>query len=213
MRTRLDEELREMNKEMLKMAALCEKAISCADKALLSQEREQAEIAIDLQEDFKQKEKNLENLCLKILLLEQPMALDLRQVSAALKMITDLRRIGEIAGDMGDIIRYLNDEDHLEYLTSMASSASSMVTNAINAFVQKDVNLARKVISSDDIIDDLFLEERNEIINMIQETPQKSAYAIDLVMIAKYYEKIGDHAVNLAEWVIYFLTGNRERES
>ena len=202
-----------MNKEMLEMAALCEKAISCADKALLSQEREQAEIAIDLQEDFKQKEKNLENLCLKILLLEQPMALDLRQVSAALKMITDLRRIGEIAGDMGDIIRYLNDEDHLEYLTSMASSASSMVTNAINAFVQKDVNLARKVISSDDIIDDLFLEERNEIINMIQETPQKSAYTIDLVMIAKYYEKIGDHAVNLAEWVIYFLTGNRERES
>ena len=88
-----------------------------------------------------------------------------------------------------------------------------MVTNSINAFVQKDVNLARKVISSDDIIDDLFLEERNEIINMIQETPQKSAYAIDLVMIAKYYEKIGDHAVNLAEWVIYFLTGNRERES
>lgn len=213
MRTRLDEELREMNKEMLEMAALCEKAISCADKALLSQEREQAEVAIDLQEDFKQKEKNLENLCLKILLLEQPMALDLRQVSAALKMITDLRRIGEIAGDMGDIIRYLNYEDHLEYLTSMASNASSMVTNSINAFVQKDVNLARKVISSDDIIDDLFLEERNEIINMIQETPKKSAYAIDLVMIAKYYEKIGDHAVNLAEWVIYFLTGNRERES
>ena len=110
-------------------------------------------------------------LCLKILLLEQPMALDLRQVSAALKMITDLRRIGEIAGDMGDIIRYLNDEDHLEYLTSMTSSASSMVTNAINAFVQKDVNLARKVISSDDIIDNFNASNENK-----PEEPKEMAF-------------------------------------
>ncbi len=213
MRTRLDDELREMNKEMIEMGSLCEKAISYADKALLSQERDKAKIAIDLQEDFKQKEKNLENLCLRILLLEQPMAADLRQVSAALKMITDLRRIGEISGDMAEIIQYLEYEDHLEKLTAMASNASSMVTNAINAFVQKDVGLARKVIKSDDVIDDLFLQERNEIIKLIQDSPEKNAYAIDLVMIAKYYEKIGDHAVNLAEWVIYSITGNRERES
>lgn len=213
MRTRLDDELREMNKEMIEMGSLCEKAISYADKALLAQERDKAKLAIDLQDELKQKEKSLENLCLKILLLEQPMASDLRQVSAALKMITDLRRIGEISGDMAEIIQYLEYEDHLEKLTSMASNASSMVTNAINAFVQKDTDLAKKVILNDDIIDDLFIEERNEIIELIRENPNRNAYAIDLVMIAKYYEKIGDHAVNLAEWVIYSITGNRERES
>lgn len=213
MRTRLDEELKEMNKEMIEMGSLCEKAIAYADKALLKQEREKAEQAIQLQDEFKQKEKSLENLCLKVLLLEQPMAADLRQVSAALKMITDLRRIGEISGDMAEIIQYLKFEDHLEYLSSMALNASSMVTNAINAFVQKDVELARNVVQADDTIDDLFLKERSEIINLIKENPDRNEYAIDLVMIAKYYEKIGDHAVNLAEWVIYSLTGNREREN
>lgn len=213
MRTRLNEELKEMNKEMIEMGSLCEKAIAYADKALLKQEREKAEQAIQLQDEFKQKEKSLENLCLKVLLLEQPMAADLRQVSAALKMITDLRRIGEISGDMAEIIQYLKFEDHLEYLSSMALNASSMVTNAINAFVQKDVELARNVVQADDTIDDLFLKERSEIINLIKENPDRNEYAIDLVMIAKYYEKIGDHAVNLAEWVIYSLTGNREREN
>ena len=213
MRTRLDEELKEMNKEMIEMGSLCEKAIAYADKALLKQEREKAEQAIQLQDEFKQKEKSLENLCLKVLLLEQPMAADLRQVSAALKMITDLRRIGEISGDMAEIIQYLKFEDHLKYLSSMALNASSMVTNAINAFVQKDVELARNVVQADDTIDDLFLKERSEIINLIKENPDRNEYAIDLVMIAKYYEKIGDHAVNLAEWVIYSLTGNREREN
>lgn len=213
MRTRLDDELREMNKEMIELGALCEKAISLTDKALLTHQESLAAEASAMQEEITQKEKSLENLCLRILLLEAPMASDLRQVSAALKMVTDLRRIGEIAGDMSDIIKCMGNEDHLENMALMAKSASNMVTNVINAFVKKDVELAKKVIKEDDVIDMLFLQERNEIINLIKEESLDSAYAVDLIMIAKYYEKIGDHAVNLACWVIYSVTGQRESEN
>lgn len=147
---------------------------------------------------------------MKYLLLQAPMAQDLRTVSAALKMITDMSRICEIAGDMSEEILNMGGRIGIPGTQKMAEATRTMVSEAIDAFVKQDLSIARKVIRSDDVVDDLFNQTKQEIIRMIMQMPQDSAYAVDLVMIAKYYEKIGDHAVNIAKWVIYSITGSTE---
>ena len=208
-RSRLDQELQVLNTEMLAMGAMCEKAIQLADKGLMEGNTFAASQAVTLENEIRQKGKSVEALCLRMLLLQQPMASDLRAVSAALKMITDMARIGEIASDMSEIIVNMNGRLGILSINDMAAKTSEMVSDVINAFVHQDPELARRVINADDEVDQLFLKTRSDIIERIIQTPDDGAYAVDLVMISKYYEKIGDHAVNIAGWVIYSITGEQ----
>lgn len=210
MRSKFDEQLTLLNTELIKMGALCEEAIGCCAQALLEMNVELAgkispiEVAID------EKEKEIESLCLKLLLQQQPVAKDLRTISAALKMITDLERIGDQAKDIAEIIPYLAEKETInEFLLIqvMSDATIEMVTKSIDAFVLNDEKLAKKVIEYDDKVDDLFIKCKNSLISMIQENPEKGEDVIDLLMIAKYFERIGDHAVNVAEWVVFSITG------
>lgn len=210
MRSRLDSGLRDLNTKMISMGGLAEKAIRLADTALMEGDSKSAKEAMALQGEIRSKEKAIEQLCMKYLLLQAPMAQDLRTVSAALKMITDMSRICEIAGDMSEEILNMGGRIGIPGTQKMAEATRAMVSEAIDAFVKQDLSIARKVIRSDDVVDDLFNQTKQEIIRMIVQMPQDSAYAVDLVMIAKYYEKIGDHAVNIAKWVIYSITGSTE---
>ena len=189
------------------MGALCEKVISLADKALMEGNSEAAKEGIALQDEAQEKGRTIESLCMKLLLTQQPFAQDLRAVSAALKMITDMNRICVIGGDMCDVITFMDGKPGTASLSRMAVETSSMVSRAIDAFVRQDVMIAHQVIKSDDSVDELFVRTRNEIVDMITEDKANGEYAVNLVMVAKYYEKIGDHAVNIAQWVTYAVTG------
>lgn len=209
MRTRFDEQLSLLNRELIEMGALCEEAIALAAKALLSGDTEEAAKVLPLDEEIDRKERNIESLCLKLLLQQQPVARDLRQVSAALKMITDMERIGDQAADIAEIIGYLKGRTGSEFdlIGDMARAAIKMVTESVDAFVRCDTELADRVISHDDVVDDLFNEMKKALSRIIAERPEDGEYAIDLLMIAKYFERIGDHAVNIAEWVVFSITG------
>ena len=206
-RSVLDSGLRELNTELIEMGALCEKVISLADKALMEGNSEAAKEGIALQDEAQEKGRTIESLCMKLLLTQQPFAQDLRAVSAALKMITDMNRICVIGGDMCDVITFMDGKPGTASLSRMAVETSSMVSRAIDAFVRQDVMIAHQVIKSDDSVDELFVRTRNEIVDMITEDIANGEYAVNLVMVAKYYEKIGDHAVNIAQWVTYAVTG------
>ena len=165
-----------------------------------------------LAESIRHNEKSIENVCMRLLLLQQPMAQDLRTVSSALKLVTDLNRIGEISADMSDVIAYMAKDNAPDSLQQMAANTSAMVRHAIDAFVRHNEDIARNVISQDDAVDKLFQETKTEVINMFKSSPDKADFVVDLVMLAKYYEKIGDHAVNIAQWVIYSITGVNGKE-
>ena len=214
MRSRFDEhEL--LNKELLEMGALIEHAIESASKALINQDIDSAKKAIEFDREVDQKEKDIESLCLKLLLQQQPVARDLRQISAALKMITDMERIGDQAADISGIVIYLAGAPYikkLEHLPQMADAAIRMVKGSIDAYVKKDLTLAKKIIDMDDIIDDLFVVIKNELIERIHEKVENGEQAVDLLMVAKYFERIGDHAQNIAEWVEYSITGKHKGE-
>lgn len=154
-------------------------------------------------------ERDIETLCLKLLLRQQPVAGDLRQISAALKMITDMERIGDQAEDIAEIIAFLNGRSGAECgdIDKMAKAATKMVTNSIEAFVKRDVELAKEVIAQDDIVDDYFNRVKQDLIERISSDPSDGEFALDLLMIAKYFERIGDHATNIAEWVMFSVTG------
>ena len=210
MRNRFDEQLQTLNHELLQMGALIESAIQNATTALAAQDAEAARRAIAADKEVDQAERDIEALCLKLLLHQQPVARDLRFISAALKMITDMERIGDQASDISDIVIYLSGEPcvkTLEHLPRMAESAIQMVTGALDAYVRKDLSLAQKVMAMDDEIDALFVTVKNELIALIRSHSEAGSQAMDLLMIAKYYERIGDHAQNIAEWVEYALTG------
>ena len=209
MRSRFDEQLALLNKEMIAMGALCEKVISLAVDALENGDSEAASKVSPFDSEIDEKERAIEALCLKLLLQQQPVARDLRQISAALKMITDLERIGDQAEEIADIIGFIdghNPEDYVT-LTEMAKAAIHMVTESIDAYVKHDTILAEKVVDEDDIVDEYFLQVKSKLIAKIAENPDDGEYALDLLMIAKYFERIGDHAVNIAEWVIFSVTG------
>ncbi len=214
MRNRFDEMLEQLNVEMIKMGALCEDAITCAVKALLDGDLEMTEKAFVAERAIDEKEREIESFCMKLLLRQQPVAKDLRVISSALKMISDMERIGDQAADIAEITRYISDEHMFGklHIKEMAVAAVKMVTDSINSFVKSDTNAAKCVIMDDDKVDSLFLKVKNELISLIAETPQNGEYCIDIMMIAKYLERIGDHATNIAEWVEYSVTGIHENE-
>jgi phosphate transport system protein len=210
MRKQFDEQLDLLNKELLEMGALIEHAIESASRALIYQDIVLANKAIAFEKQVNQKERDIEALCLRLLLHQQPVASDLRQISAALKMITDMERIGDQAADISEIVIYLAGAPYikkLEHLPQMAETAISMVTGSIDAYIKKDLALVKQIIKMDDIIDDLFIVVKNELIERIHQNSDNGEQAVDLLMVAKYFERIGDHAENIAEWVEYSITG------
>ena len=214
MRSRFDEQLALLNKEMIEMGALCEKVISLAVDALENGDSEAASKVSPFDSEIDEKEQTIEALCLKLLLQQQPVARDLRQISAALKMITDMERIGDQAEDIAEIITFLggrgDESDGL--LENMAQSVIKMVTQSIDAYVKCDTILAMDVINQDDTVDAYFDEVKKKLISRIANDPSDGEYILDLLMIAKYFERIGDHATNLAEWVIFSVTGEHKED-
>lgn len=192
---------------MITMGSLCEEAITHTGNSLIHGNNEEAKSVRNIQDEILQNEKNIESLCLKLLLQQQPMASDLRQISAALKMITDMKRIGEVASDTADIILYMQKFHRVQDIEDLSQKAVMMVHHVIDAYVKHDLESAESVIAYDDIVDSLFLKVKYDLIQAIQKNPQFADDYVDLLMIAKYFEKIGDHAVNISKWVVYSLTG------
>ncbi len=219
MRNRFDEQLAQLNTELITMGALCEEAIGGASCCLLSSEEDgagnEAEVfAIDRQID--QKEHDIENLCMRLLLQQQPVARDLRMISSALKIISDMERIGDQAADIAEITVFIrgNRIGSSLHLADMAKATIKMVTDSVDSFVKKDIELARRVIEYDDNVDALFLKVKRELIDGVraEQNDDDAEALIDMLMIAKYFERIGDHAENIAEWVIYSITGEHVSE-
>ena len=213
MRNRFDRQLVQLNDEMIEMGSMIEKAIQQAITALIKQDTDAARKIIEYDEDIDQQEKIIENLCLKLLLQQQPVARDLRVISSSLKMVTDMDRIGDHASDISEMAILMADRPYikkLEHIQEMAKEASVMLVNSIEAFVNKDVKQAHEVIVKDDVVDNLFETIKNELIAMIHKNPDVGDQAMDLLMVAKYLERIGDHACNIADWVIFSITGSHE---
>ena len=209
MRNRFDEQLNKLNNELIIMGALCEEAISSAVKLLIDNDIKMKESVWEADKQIDQKERDIETLCMKLLMQQQPVASDLRTISSALKMISDMERIGDQASDIAEIAEYANgcgmqSETHI---ADMARATIQMVTDSIDSFVKKDVDLAHTVIEHDNIVDDLFDKVKGELISAIENKAANAEAFIDLLLIAKYFERIGDHAENIAEWVIYSITG------
>ena len=215
MRSRFVEQLELLNREMISMGALCEEAIAVAAKAMLAGDTTMAARVAPLEEEIDRKERSVESLCLRLLLQQQPVAKDLRQISAALKMITDMERIGDQAADIAEIALSLGGRAGGEngMIADMARATIHMVTESVDAYVHRDVEVARRVIEYDTTVDDLFDRFKEELIGVIASQPQDGEYAIDLLMTAKYFERIGDHATNIAEWVVFSVTGVHKGEA
>ena len=215
MRTKFEEQLERLHVELIQMGALCEDAISAAAEALLKQDQFLAEKAKEAEREIDQKERDIENLCLKLLLQQQPVARDLREISAALKMISDLERIGDQAADIAELTPYvsLSGETSKLHIGDMARATIHMVTDSVDSFVKRDLELAHRVMAEDDIVDNLFDRVKNELIDLIAADSSKGELGLDLLMVAKYFERIGDHATNVAEWVEYSLTGVHPRSN
>lgn len=210
MRNRFDRELEILNNELIEMGNLIESQIEAAVTALIDQNVELAKRVVEGDKEVNEKEKEIESRCLRLLLKQQPVAKDLRLISAILKIITDMERIGDQAQDIADItIRLSNDEyfKELVHIPLMAKETTKMVRESINAFVDMDLDLVKKVITYDDTVDELFVIIKDELVEKIREDIDHSEQAIDLLMIAKYFERIGDHSQNIAEWVYFSITG------
>jgi phosphate transport system protein len=209
MRNRFDEQLFQLNKEIIEMGSMCESAIGKAVKALNTGDIELANNVINEGSSIDRMERAIESRCMKLLLHQQPVARDLRLISAALKMITDMERIGDQAEDIAEIITFLEGRivGEMKLISGMAYKTMEMVTESVDAFVKKDMELAERVIEQDDIVDEFFSQIKQAIIKWIANNQSDGEFALDLLMIAKYLERIGDHATNIAEWVIYSVTG------
>ena len=212
MRNLYQQQLENLNRELIKMGAECEEIIGLAAAALTDYSAELEEKTAQVGALIDESERTIENICLKLLLRQQPVARDLRQISAAMKMITDMERIGDQAEDIVDLIPKMEKSagDDSLVLKKMAQAAKNMVTEAVDAYVKQDMALARKVMADDDIVDNFFLEMKSGIIDLISKNPDEGEFALDLLMISKYFERIGDHCTNIAEWVVFSLTGIHE---
>ena len=208
MRTKFDGQLSQLNVELIRMGALCEEAISDACKALLEGNVQLADSAKELEREIDQKERNIESLCMRLLLQQQPVARDLRTISSALKMISDMERIGDQAEDIAELTRFTREAGPVDmvHIGDMARAVVVMVTDSVDAFVKKDLDLARKVMAADDQVDALFDQVKRELIQLISTDANQGELSLDLLMVAKYLERIGDHATNVAEWVEYSIT-------
>ena len=212
MRNKFDTQLENLNNSLISMGALCENAIASAVKALMNNDMSLADKAIAAEKEIDQKEKDIESLCLKLLLQQQPVAKDLRLISAALKMITDMERIGDQAADIAEIVTFTDLSNNINrvHISDMAKATIKMVIDSIEAFVKRDLELAHDVIKSDDIVDELFTKIKTDIVSLISKDSDDGEQFVDIIMIAKYLERIGDHATNIAEWVVFSITGEHK---
>ena len=214
MRSHFDTQLNTLHVELIKMGALCEESIAAAMKAVLDEDAAMAARAALTEREIDRKERDIEALCMKLLLQQQPVARDLRSISSALRMISDMERIGDQAADIAEISDFLTDcpLTNRVHLKEMAVEAVQMVTDSVDAFVKNDLELAHAVMKHDDMVDGFFRQIKDELIALIVEDSHNGEFCIDLMMIAKYLERIGDHAVNIAEWVEYSITGVRKQD-
>ena len=212
MRNRFDEQLEQLNVGLIKMGALCEESIACAVKALFDEKTSEMIAKVnDNEEETDHMEHDIEALCMKLLLHQQPVAKDLRCVSSALKMISDMERIGDQSQDIAEIAGFVHSTELAGkvHISDMANEAISMVTMSVDSFVRKDVKLAKAAIEADDKVDARVLEVKRELIELVRSDSGDAEYFMDLLMAAKYLERIADHATNIAEWVVYSITGER----
>ena len=209
MRNLYQEQLHNLNQELIQMGAACEEIIDFAAKALTDYSQSLEEKTNQVGAVIDESERTIENICLKLLLRQQPVASDLRQISAAMKMITDMERIGDQAEDIVDLIPKMERgaEEKYPQIQEMAKAAQYMVTEAVNAYVKQDLRLAKVVMDYDDVVDNYFNQIKHDILGIIATNPNEGEYALDLLMIAKYFERIGDHCTNIAEWVEFSITG------
>lgn len=212
MRSKFDEQLELLHKELIEMGALCENAIAMASKALSEGNIKIADKVPELSAEIDRKERDIETMCMKLLLQQQPVAKDLRIISSALKMVTDMERIGDNSGDIAEIVTMANisPSDNTEHIQNMARATIKMVTDSIDAFVKKDIDLANAVIDYDDVVDGFFDEIKIDLIESFGNPESNGEKVLDLLMIAKYFERMGDHAAEIAKWVLFSITGNKE---
>ena len=209
MRDFFQEQLNELKRELTIMGASCEEIIALASHALTDMDEDLVRQVETIGAQIDESERTIETICMKLLLRQQPVARDLRQISAAMKMITDMERIGDQAEDIVEIVPYMNahPDEKFPKIREMAKAAQTMVTDAIDAYVKQDLELAKKVMAHDDVVDNYFIQIKKGIIDLIAAEPSQGEYALDLLMIAKYFERIGDHCTNIAEWVEFSVTG------
>lgn len=215
MRNRFDKQLMELNRQLIEMGDMIETAIEMAVSAFVKQDVEKANKAIKFDEEIDQQERDVESLCYKLLLQQQPVARDLRLISAAMKMVTDMERIGDHASDISEMTIFMQNAPYItqpDGIQKMAAETTDMVIRSINAFVNKDMEQAKWVIQRDDVVDDLFSTVKSKLIDMINENKEVGEQAADMLMVAKYFERIGDHATNIAEWVLFSITGSHDIE-
>ncbi len=211
MRAQYELQLKQLNNEMIHMGSLIENAIEMSIDAFVKGDIKKARMAIEYDENVNQAKKDIETLCMKLLLTQQPVATDLRTISSALKIVTDMERIGDHASDISEMTIMLAGSEYiknLDVVKKMAIETTYMVNKSVEAYVDKDIQKAQKVIEYDDIIDALFDKEKIEIIELIATNPEYGNQALDLILVAKYFERIGDHATNIAEWAIFAGTGD-----
>ncbi len=208
MRSKFDEQMKKLNEEMMHMGSMIEYAIQNAMHAFLNSDKKLAEKIMNGDTDVDQEQKRIENLCYTLLIQRQPVARDLRTITAAMKMVTDMERIGDQAADISEITCNMTGNPDIlneNHLNKMASETVIMLIHSIEAYIEKDMEKAQRVIDHDDVIDDLFVKVKNDLIKFISENPDEGEQAADLLMVNKYLERIGDHATNIAEWVIFSL--------
>ena len=212
MRDYFQEQLNELNRELTRMGAACEEIIAFASESLTGWDEELVKKVKTVGAQIDESERTIENICMKLLLRQQPVARDLRQISAAMKMITDMERIGDQAEDIVDLVPHMtvHADEKFPKIREMAKAAQAMVTEAVDAYVKQDLAMAKKVMAHDDVVDDYFNRVKKGIIAIIAAEPAEGEYALDLLMIAKYFERIGDHCTNIAEWVEFSVTGEHK---
>ena len=215
MRNRFDRQLEQLNNELIEMGSLICRAIDMSVDALVNMDMEKAENSIDFDLEIDHKERDIETICMKLLVQQQPVARDLRLISSALKMITDMERIGDQAADISEInisMSQIQGDVKFDTIQELARITSDMVVKSIEAFVTKDKELAQKVIDMDDEVDNRFDKLKGDVIRSINENSGYGEKATDMFMIGKYFERIGDHATNIADWVIYSITGKHVKK-
>ena len=210
MRKTFDAELQELNAEMIDMAAAAEDVIDAVTASLTSADQDAAKGAVEMTKHMDQMERDIENRCLRLLLQQQPVARDLRTISAALKMVTDLQRIGDQCANIAELSGLLGNpgsSQAMKDIRTMSQKAGIMVKRSIFAYANRDTASAREVVDLDDEVDRLFQAVKHELVDLIVNNRSEADQAIDLIIIAKYLERIADHAVNIAQWAIYCVTG------
>lgn len=213
MRKKFDQELEAVKENLAKMGLLCEQGIEMAIEYIEKPDQKLETSIAETEQEIDDMERQIKSQCLKLFMREQPVASDLRAVSAAMRMISDLERIGDHAEDIAEVAKYLNEDGSpagsMNELREMSRAASAMVRNAVEAYAKKDLDLANQVAASDDVVDSYFEKIKRDIATQISENVESAQHGLDSLMVAKYLERIGDHSVNLAEWVRFMITGNK----